>query len=38
MDAYLAALARNSGLRLVTLDHEFKNLEAHGLDLILLNP
>lgn len=38
MDAYLAAFAMNSGLRLVTLDHDFKSFEAHGLELILLNP
>ena len=38
MDAYLAAFAMNSGLQLMTLDHDFENFEAHGLDLILLNP
>lgn len=38
MDAYLAAFARSGGLQLVTLNHDFKSFEAHGLDLILLNP
>ncbi len=38
MDAYLTAFARSGGLRLVTLDHDFKSFETHGLDLILLNP
>jgi uncharacterized protein len=38
MDAYLAAFAIAGGLRLVTLDHDFKSYETHGLDLILLNP
>lgn len=37
MDAYLAAFAMNSGLRLVTLDHDFKSFETEGLELILLN-
>lgn len=37
MDAYLAAFAIAGGLRLVTLDHDFKSLEAQGLDLRLLN-
>jgi hypothetical protein len=36
MDAYLAAFAMNGGLRLVTIDRDFKRFEAHGLDLLLL--
>ena len=38
MDAYLAAFALGGGLRLVTLDHDFKAYQRDGLDLILLNP
>ena len=38
MDAYLAACAITSGLRLVSLDRDFKSYEAHGLDLLQLNP
>lgn len=38
MDAYLAAFAISGALLLVTLDRDFKSFEAHGLDLILLNP
>ena len=38
MDAYLAAFALSGRLRLVTLDHDFKNYETQGLDLLLLNP
>jgi len=38
MDAYLAAFAMAGGLRLVTLDHDFKNFVAQGLDLHLLSP
>jgi predicted nucleic acid-binding protein len=38
MDAYLAAFAIQSGLRIVTLDKDFKNLELQGLDLLLLSP
>ena len=38
MDAYLAAFALGGGLRLVTLDHDFKAYQRHGLDLLLLNP
>ncbi len=38
MDAYLAAFAISGGLRLVTLDHDFKSYETQGLDLLLLNP
>ena len=38
MDAYLAAFAIGGALRLVTLDHDFKNFTAQGLDLVLLNP
>lgn len=38
MDAYLAAFAIASGLRMVTLDRDFKNFVPQGLDLALLNP
>jgi len=38
MDAYLAAFATAGGLRMVTLDRDFKNFVPHGLDLILLSP
>jgi uncharacterized protein len=37
MDAYLAAFAVAGGTNFVTLDHDFKNFTAHGLDLALLN-
>jgi len=33
MDAYLAAFAINGGLRLASLDHDFRNFVAHGLEL-----
>jgi toxin-antitoxin system PIN domain toxin len=36
MDAYLAAFAITGGLRMVTLDKDFRNFESHGLDLLLL--
>ena len=38
MDAYLAAFAIAGGLRMVTLDRDFKNFVPQGLDLALLNP
>lgn len=38
MDAYLAAFAIAGGLRLVTLDSDFKNFVPQGLDLALLTP
>jgi toxin-antitoxin system PIN domain toxin len=38
MDAYLAAFAMAAGIRLVTLDRDFKNFVPKGLDLVLLNP
>jgi uncharacterized protein len=38
MDAYLAAFAVVGGMEFVTLDHDFKNFTAHGLNLVLLNP
>lgn len=38
MDAYLAAFAIAAGLRMVTLDRDFKNFVPQGLDLALLNP
>lgn len=38
MDAYLAAFTIAGGLRLVSLDHDFKSFAAQGLDLLLLNP
>ena len=37
MDAYLAALAIRGGMRLVSLDRDFKTFETHGLDLQLLH-
>lgn len=37
MDAYLAAFAISGGLRLVTLDGDFKGYKAKGLDLRLVN-
>ncbi len=36
MDAYLAAFAITGGLRLVTLDRDFRSFEPAGLDLLLL--
>jgi uncharacterized protein len=36
MDAYLAAFAIQSGLRIVTIDKDFKSFEAQGLDLHLI--
>ena len=36
MDAYLAAFAIGGGLRIVTLDSDFKNFVANGLDLALI--
>ena len=36
MDAYLAAFALTGGLRLVTLDKDFRNYVPAGLDLLLL--
>ncbi|HEY5893043.1 MAG TPA: hypothetical protein VIT91_07410 [Chthoniobacterales bacterium] len=38
MDAYLAAFAIAGGLRMVTLDHDFKAFVEQGLDLRLLIP
>jgi toxin-antitoxin system PIN domain toxin len=38
MDAWLAAFAITGGMRLVTLDRDFRNWEAEGLDLLLLEP
>ncbi len=38
MDAYLAAFAIGSGLRMLTLDRDFNNFVSQGLDLNLLNP
>jgi toxin-antitoxin system PIN domain toxin len=37
MDAYLAAFAIAGGMRMVTLDKDFRNFESHGLDLLLLS-
>ncbi len=37
MDAYLAAFAIGGRLRMVTLDQDFKNFAAHGLDLLLID-
>lgn len=36
MDAYLAAFAIAGGLRMVTLDRDFRHFEAHRLDLSLI--
>ena len=36
MDAYLAAFAISGGLRLLTLDQDFRNFVPRGLDLALL--
>ena len=38
MDAYLAAFALAGGLRLVSLDRDFRNFQPEGLDLELLIP
>lgn len=38
MDAYLAAFAATGGLRLLTLDRDFKNFVTQGLNLVLLKP
>lgn len=35
MDAYLAAFAQAGGLRLVTLDRDFRAFEPSGLNLVL---
>lgn len=38
MDAYLGAFAIAAGLRMVSLDQDFKNFVTHGLDLDLITP
>lgn len=38
MDAYLAAFAIAGGLRMVTLDGDFKNFVPQGLDLVWMTP
>jgi toxin-antitoxin system PIN domain toxin len=38
MDAYLGAFAIAGGLRMATLDHDFRNFVSRGLDLELINP
>jgi toxin-antitoxin system PIN domain toxin len=38
MDAYLAAFAIAGGMRLVTLDKDFRTFESMGLDVLLLLP
>ena len=38
MDAYLVAFALSGGLRLVTLDRDFKSFEMHGIELVVLAP
>ena len=38
MDAYIAAFAINAGLRLVTLDQDFKSFAAHGLECAWICP
>jgi hypothetical protein len=37
MDAYLAAFAIAGGMRIVTLDKDFRNFESQGLNLLLLS-
>ena len=37
MDAYLSAFAITAGLRIITLDRDFKNYVAYGLDLDLID-
>ena len=37
MDAYLAAFAIGGALQMMTLDRDFRNFEAQGLELILVN-
>lgn len=37
MDAYLAAFAISGGLRMVTMDKDFRKFEPLGLDLLLLS-
>lgn len=36
MDAYLAAFAKAGGLRMLTLDQDFRNFVPQGLNLTLL--
>lgn len=38
MDAYLGAFAIAAGLRMISLDQDFKKFVTHGLDLVLINP
>jgi len=38
MDAYLSAFAIAAGLRMISLDQDFKNFVTHGLDLYLIAP
>ena len=38
MDAYLAAFAISGGLRMVSLDQDFKNFARSGLKLVLIGP
>ncbi len=38
MDAYLGAFAIAAGLRMISLDQDFKNFVTHGLDLVLIKP
>ena len=38
MDAYLAAFAISGGLRMVSLDQDFKNFVRNGLKLALIGP
>lgn len=38
MDAYLAAFAISGGLRMVSLDQDFKNFVRNGLKLVLIGP
>ncbi len=38
MDAYLSAFAIAAGLRMVSLDRDFRSFVTHGLDLVLIHP
>ena len=37
MNAYLSAFAIAAGLRMVSLDQDFRNFVTHGLDLVLIH-
>ena len=38
MDAYLAVFAISGGMRMVSLDQDFRNFIPNGLDLVLIGP